>query len=126
MALGKELGTFDLRSTSITLVPGKKKAVRISMNFEGTVKGRLDGEVVATMKIDSPDGKDGKYEVSTRTFFEGGEIQDGSGSGQTTHTGDHKWLVAGVAEISNGRSYAITGEIDFTARTFVGKMYDRV
>lgn len=126
MALGKELGLFDLKSTSITLLPGKKKALNVTANFEGTVKGRSEGAVVATMEVDSPDGKNGIYRICTRTFFTDGEIQDGSGSGQTTHTADHKWLVAGIAESSTGRPYAITGEIDLPNRTFVGKLFDRV
>lgn len=125
MALGKELGTFDLALTGVTLSSGKKKSVKVTANFDGTVKGKLGGAVLATMEVASPDGKDGTYAVYTRTLFDNGDIQDAKGSGETTHTGDHKWLVAGIAETSKGRSYAITGEIDFPARRFTGKMYNR-
>ena len=107
------------------LSKGKKHSVKVSANFDGKVAGRMDGAVLATMEVASPDGKDGKYTVFTRTLFDNGEIQDAQGSGRTTHTGDHKWLVAGIAETSNGRSYAITGEIDFPARRFTGKIYNR-
>ncbi len=126
MALGKELGTFDLKSTSFTLIPGKNKTVEVSANFEGRVQGRTEGDVIATMTFASPDGKDGTYTVSTRTLFDDGSIQDASGQGKTTYESGHTWRVAGVAEISNGRSYGITGEIDYVARTFKGTIFDRI
>lgn len=125
MAIGKELGTFELRSTSFTLAPGKKKAVNVSANFEGRVTGVVDGSVITTMTVESKNAKDGKYKISSRCFLDNGEILDASGEGKTTHLGGHKWRVAGVADMSNGESYAVTGEINFADRLFTGAMYER-
>ena len=127
MALGKELGKFDMKSTSITMIPGKKnRPATAQINFEGNLVGELDATTIATMTIETIEGDDGKYSVVARSIMADGEILDVNGHGKTTHTGGQKWAVAGVADMSDGRSYAIQGEIDFPARSFTGKMFERV
>jgi len=126
MAIGKELGTFRMRSTSITLVPGRRQVRRLSVNFEGEISGELHGFVIATMTVDSAEGEDGEYTVSSRIFHDGGGVTDAVGGGTTTHQASHVWLVAGVSDVSGGRSFAIKGEFDLASRTYEGKLYERV
>jgi hypothetical protein len=126
VALGKELGVYDLKSTSITLVPGKGNVLTTHINFEGTISGEFECEVLATMTIQSADGRDGVYKICARCFMPSGEILDASGEGETTSKGGPRWTVAGIAEFADGRSTGVTGDIDLQHGSFVGKMYERV
>ena len=125
MAVGKELGTFEMRSTSVTLEPGKGGAVILHVNFEGTSTGEIECEAIATMTVDSRDGKDGDYRISARCFLANGDILDANGHGKTTYGTDHNWDVAGVTEAQGGRSWAIRGDINLRGRSFTGKMFER-
>jgi hypothetical protein len=127
MAVGKEIGVYDLKSTSVTLVPGKRDTTTVHINYEGELTGEHACTVFATMTLESPDGKDGTYTICARWFLDTGEILDAVGEGQTTLLGDgHKWLVAGVGKVSNGQNAAVEGEIDLATRSFTGKMFERV
>ncbi len=126
MAVGKEIGNFDMKSTSVTLEPGKGGSVRLHINFEGVSTGDLECEAIATMTVDSEDGKDGDYRISARCFLSNGEIMDANGHGKTTYGADHNWDVAGITEMQGHRGWAIRGDINLRDRTFVGKMYERI
>jgi hypothetical protein len=78
------------------------------------------------MTIENIEGDDGKYSVTARSIMSDGGMLDASGHGKTTHTGGQKWNVAGIADMSDGRSFAIQGEIEFPARAFTGKMFERI
>jgi len=125
MAVGKEIGSFELKSTSVTLEPGKGGSVTLHINYEGGASGDLDAEVFTTMTVESRDGKDGDYKISARCFLRNGDILDANGQGKTVYGSRHTWTVAGVTEAVGGRSWAIRGDIDLKDRSFVGKMYER-
>ncbi|MFT4564859.1 MAG: hypothetical protein ACI9BW_004629, partial [Gammaproteobacteria bacterium] len=122
----RELGTFEMKSTSITMIAGRNRAANAQINFEGTIAGELEATTIATMTIENNGDEDGKYDIVARAIFPDGEILDANGHGKTNHAGAQKWNVAGIAEMSDGRSYAIQGEIDFSARAFTGKMFERL
>ena len=126
MAVGKEIGVFDMQSTSVTLVPGKGILTTTHVNYEGDISGDFACTCYATMTLESKDGKDGKYTICGRWFLESGGFLDGFGEGQTTNKGGPKWDVAGHAQMSNGASLVVQGEIDFAKRAFVGKMFERI
>jgi hypothetical protein len=126
MAVGKEIGVYDLKSTSVTLVPGKGDTTTVHINYEGELTGALACTVFATMTVESPDGRDGTYKISARWFLNTGEILDATGEGETTLVEGHKWKVAGVAKVSNGQNAAVKGEIDLATRSFTGKMFERI
>ena len=125
MAVGKEIGAFDLTSTSVSLTPGKGHSVTAHVNYEGKVTGEIAGRVLTTMTIESADGKDGTYKICTRFFMHGGEVLDSKSEGETTSLGGLKWRVAGVGTQSSGRSTAIQGEVDLENHTYVGKLFER-
>lgn len=125
MAVGKEIGLFDMKSTSITLEANKGKVTAAQVNFEGDISGEFSCTALATMTIQSSDGKDGTYKISARCFMKNGEIVDAVGEGKTTSTGGQKWTVAGVADVSDGRSAAVKGEIDLAKRSYTGRMFER-
>ena len=125
MAVGKEIGAFSMQYTSVTLEPGKGGSVTLHVNFEGSSSGEFACDALATMTVDSRNGKDGEYRISARCFMHDGTIVDANGEGKTVHGDGHKWNVAGIMEVSGKRAYAIRGDIDLQARSFIGKMYQR-
>ncbi len=125
MAVGKQIGEFTMHYTSVTLEPGKGGSVTLHANFEGSSTGEFVCDALATMTIDSRNGKDGDYRISVRCFMHDGSIVDGNGEGKTVHGKGHTWSVAGITEVSGKRGYAIRGEIDLQGRSFIGKMFER-
>ncbi|MGR9093400.1 MAG: hypothetical protein ACU85U_22740 [Gammaproteobacteria bacterium] len=125
MAVGKEIGAFNMQYTSVTLEPGKDGSVTLHVNFEGSSSGDFACDALATMTVDSRNGKDGDYRISARCFMHDGTIVDANGEGKTVHGDGHKWSVAGITEVSGNRAYAIQGDIDLHARSFSGKMFER-
>lgn len=125
MAVGKEIGEFEMTSTSVTLEPAKGDFLTARVNYEGNATGDIECEAVATMTVESRDGKNGDYEISARCFMSGGEIVDAKGYGKTVLEEGYTWNVAGITEIAGRRSWAIQGKIDLKSRSFVGKMLER-
>ncbi|MEM7542973.1 MAG: hypothetical protein AAF384_15510 [Pseudomonadota bacterium] len=125
MALGNEIGTFDMKSTSVTLEGSGGRVTNAEVNFEGDLSGEFKGFALATMSVNSKDGKDGTYKVTARCFMADGSIVDAVGEGTTTSAGGQKWTVAGIADTSDGRSTAVRGEIDLINRRYSGKMFER-
>ena len=125
MAVGKELGEFKMQYTSVTVEPGKGGAVTLHVNFEGSSSGDCTCDALATMTVDSRNGKDGDYRISARCFMRDGSVVDANGEGKTVHGDGHKWSVAGITEVAGKPAYAIQGEIDLRARSFIGKMFQR-
>ena len=126
MAVGKEIGVFDMRSTSVTLVPGKGILTTTQVNYEGDITGDFASKCYATMTLESRDGKQGKYTICGRWFLEQGGYIDGFGEGETTGAGGAEWQCVGHARMSNDVSFAVTGEIDFAKQTFYGKLFERI
>lgn len=125
MTVGKEIGTFDMKSTSVTLAPGTGEFLTIHMNFEGDVAGEIECRAIATMTVESNDGKNGDYKLCVRRFLNDGEILDAVGEGKTVLDGKHTWSVAGITEIAGRRTWAVQGKIDLEKRSFIGKMFER-
>lgn len=125
MAVGNQIGTFNLTSTSITLHAKGSNVSTAEVNFEGTVSGEMASTVLATMTVESNDGVNGDYRICARCFAPDGTVFDAVGDGKTTSAGGQKWTVAGVTTLSDGRSTAVQGEIDLAARSFSGKMFER-
>lgn len=126
MAVGKEIGIFDVKSTSVTVVPGEGNITTTHVNYEGRITGQFASYCFATMTIESKDGKDGTYKISGRWFLKEGGFIDGFGEGETKSTGEGPaWDVVGIAELSNGESCAVEGEINLPDHSFIGKFFER-
>lgn len=126
MAIGRELGAFDLTATSFMLTPDKGNTVRTQLNFEGQMLGEVDGHVLISMTISSEDGRDGTYQTCGRYFLGDDSIVDAITEGETTSVGGHRWRVAGVGTTSTGQSIAVQGEIDLKAKSYAGRLFERV
>lgn len=125
MAVGKEIGLFEMKSTSITLEASRGRVTSAQVNFEGDISGEFSCTALATMTVESSDGRDGTYTVSARCFMQDGDVVDAVGEGKTTSSGGQRWTVAGVATMSNGRAAAVQGEIDLALRTYTGRLFER-
>lgn len=125
MAVGKEIGLFEMKSTSITLEAARGRVTSAQVNFEGDISGEFACTALATMTVESSDGQDGTYTICARCFMQDGEVLDAVGEGKTTSTGGQRWTVAGVAKMSNGRATAVKGEIDLARRTYTGRLFER-
>ena len=116
MALGKELGEFSLKITSVAYAQDGSAYINVdgtATNY-GTVLGTLivKGEPGATKGTASWVG-DG--------FLDDGTVVRGSGEGTYEETGHHQWRTRLLITVSNGDTIASDGRIDLASRTFSGK-----
>lgn len=125
MAIGRQLGTFELEATSFSLAKAKGDMLDTHLNFEGEMTGEVAGQILVSMTISSADGKDGTYETCGRYFLDDGTVIDAFTQGKTTSLGNHRWRVAGVGKTSRGASIAIKGEIDIKKHSYSGQVHER-
>lgn len=125
VAVGKEIGTFDMTSTSVTLEPGKGDFLTAHINFDGNATGELASRVLATMTVESRNGRDGNYRICARCFLDDGAIMDVHGEGKTVLDGTHNWSVAGITAVAGHRGWAVQGKIDLANGRFTGKLFKR-
>lgn len=125
MAIGKKIGNFAAKSTSITLSPGSGSMPNAQINYEGKVDGEVDATVYATMNFKSSDGKSGTYTLSSLLILSNGDVVGASGRGTTSYASDQSWNIAGVSDISDTSSMAVKGRIDLQSGTLNGELFER-
>ena len=123
MAIGKRLGSFRAKSTSVTLKPGEGDMPLAEINYEGTVTGKLDGALYATMNFNSKDGRSGTYTITSLLILSNGDIIGASGHGTTSHIEDQKWNVVGVSNVSKSNSFAVKAMIDLENDVMKGDLF---
>ena len=125
MAIGKKIGAFETHSTSITIIPRDGHMPSSEMNIEGVATGDVSGQLYGTMRFKSDDGKSGTYTFTSVLVSEDGQITSVAGSGTFTSEAMGIWHVAGVSDVRNRQSVAISGLIDLKNHTFNGEVFDR-
>ncbi len=139
MASGKQIGEYSLKFTSLTLTPGPASSVLVQGNCEGPVTGfpdrneALDGTVLGTATFVGV-GKNGTYSWCSQGYMEDGQVTTGGGSGSYESVGKHRWHTQGVVQISDvgaaggyvGQTVATEGEIDLAARSWTGKIFEKI
>ncbi len=124
MQLGKEIGSFSTKTTSMTVTPGDGDALDVSANVEGSAK--LDGAnvtVVGTV-IFKGDAESGTLDWTARGFLESGGAISGKAHGTYQLTGPNIWQTTQIERLSDGRVIASRGEIDLAKRAWTGKIFD--
>jgi len=123
MAVGKAVGEFSMKSTSVT-VSTSAGGVASQINLEGTATNF--GTVIGTMTFvaDAPGAKTGRTAWLGAGYLENGEILRGSGEGFFTDAGKHKWRVRSVLRISNGTVLLADGELSLKGRIYKGTLHD--
>jgi hypothetical protein len=69
--------------------------------------------------------KSGTFSVCAAAFLENGDSLTGNGQGTFESIGRHKWHTQEFIDISDGRSFAVEGEIDLAMRSWTGKIFER-
>jgi hypothetical protein len=120
MALGKEIGSFELNITSWSHgEDGASVAITVdgpATDF-GTVLGTLFGGV-------EPGAKSGPCSWRSQAFLDNGDIAGGSGEGTWMESGKHQWRIRMTIAISDGRFIASDGTLDLAGRSFNGKILE--
>jgi len=122
MASGKQVGEFSLKFTSLTVTPGPAGSTIIEGNCEGPASGF--GTVLGTAAFVG--GKSGTYSLCSAAYLDNGEELSGTGSGTYESNGKHHWKTQGFVHISDGRTVVGEGEIDLAARSWNGKLFEKV
>jgi hypothetical protein len=117
MALGKEIGDFSFKLTSVSY-PGDDPTALI--NVDGTATGY--GTVLGTLTLrGEPGAKGGPASWRGDGFLDDGEMVHGIGHGTWEEIGHHKWRTRMIIAVSDGQTFASDGELDLATRSFSGK-----
>ncbi len=121
MALGKPIGEFSLKFTTMTNSPGPAGSLLNQVNWEGTATGF--GAVFGTATfVGGP--KNGTFSWYSTSFLDNGDGLTAMGQGTYEGTGKHRWHTETHLEISDGRRIASQGEIDLASRSWKGKTFE--
>jgi len=123
MAAGKQVGEFSLKAITLTFTPGPAGSTLVQVNYEGTATGF--GAVLGTATYVSAGMKSGTWSWCAGAYLDNGESVTGTGQGTIESSGRHKWHTRGSLQISDGRSLGLEGEVDLTARSWSGTLFER-
>jgi len=125
MAVGKQIGEFSLKSTSITYT-ATESGGNVKVNYEGSGKGEgLTGPVLGTLTAEgAPGAKSGTCSWAGNQFHDNGEEVNSKGGGTWEKIGTHKWRIRAVIYLSDGRTVASEGVIDLAPRSFTGTLHE--
>jgi hypothetical protein len=125
MSVGKPLGEFSLKSTSLTYAATDTGGT-VQGNFEGTAKGEgLSGPVLGTLiAVGAPGAKSGTCSWVGTSYLDNGEEVGARGEGTWEKAGAHKWRIRGINHLSDGRTIASDGVIELATRSFSGTLYE--
>ena len=122
MAVGKQIGEFSLKSTSITY----SAAGSVQGNFEGTAKGEgLSGPVLGTLiTVGVPGAKSGTCSWAGASYLDNGEAVSSKGEGTWEKVGTNKWRIRAVNYLSDGRTIGSDGVLELATRSFTGTLFE--
>ena len=125
MAVGKQVGEFSLKSTSLTYT-ATESGGSVQINYEGSAKGEgLTGPVLGTLTgRGTPGAKSGSCSWAGIQYLDNGEELNSQGGGTWEKIGTHKWRIRGMNYLSDGRTIASDGVIDLATRSFTGTLYE--
>ncbi len=120
MSIGKEIGQFSLKSTSVRYA---EEGESVEISYDGTATGY--GTVLGTMTFrGGPGAKTGACSWRGQGFLENGEVVSGIGEGTWEELGKHQWRTRLIVGTSDGRTHASDGKVDLATRSVTGKMFD--
>ena len=116
MALGKEIGNFSLKITSVTVLDDGSTA-----NCDGTADNF--GTVLGTLTFSGgdPSVQSGPLSWRGESYLENGEVLRAVGEGTYEGLGNHKWRTRLIITTSDGQTFASDGELSLETRTLTGK-----
>ena len=125
MAQGKKIAEYSLKSTPPTFTPGPGNTIAVQVNFEGPVTGEIAGLHRGTMSVVIvPGAKSRTYSYCGMTWPTTGDPVALSSQGTTENIDNHKRRLRGVNHFSDGSIAAVEAELDITAGTLIGALYE--
>lgn len=120
MALGQEIGTFDLNITSWSQA---EDGGSVSITVDGTATdfGTVLGTLIGRGE---PGAKSGSASWRSQAFLDNGDAVVGSGEGTWMESGKHQWRIRLTISIEDGRFIASDGTLDLAKRSFSGKILE--
>ncbi len=117
MALGKEIGNFSLKITSVSYADDGAATVDCDGTADGfgTVLGSL------TFAAGEPEAKNGALRWRGGAFLDGGEVRQAVGEGAYEEIGNHKWRTRLIVTVSDGQIFGSDGVLDLAGRSLKGK-----
>jgi hypothetical protein len=123
MAQGKQTGEWSSKFTSFTLTPGPGGSIVTQGNYEGPLTGEVAGTLIGTITFVG--GKSGTYSMCVSVFLNDGNAMSVTGSGMYESSGKHHWATQGTAQLPDGQTLILSGEVDLASRSWTGKSFER-
>ena len=118
MAIGKEMGDFALKITSVTYGETSDQ-----VNVHGPATGF--GTVQGTLTFRGEAGaKHGKCGFRGRSYLDNGETLDVTADGTWETVGKHKWHLRLLNVTSDGRTIYEDSEVELATLSYNGKLYE--
>lgn len=119
MALGKELGEFSFKITSVTYA--EDGSAYLSVDGTATRYGTVLGTIIVKGE---PGATSGTAKWIGEGFLDDGSVVRGTGDGTFEEIGKHVWRTRLVISVSDGATFASDGKIDLASRSYSGKNLD--
>jgi len=122
MPLGKQIGSYESKSTSIKVVSVSDEDV-VEVTYEGTTTGDLAGPWVGTATYCGSD-EEGEVHFAGIGWPEpSGERVKFEGSGLYKRSGANRWQTRVALRASTGEQLVSEGQVDHTSRSWVGDLF---
>ncbi len=125
MPVGKAIGEFSLKATTMTFVPGSDGTITVQANWEGSLSGAgIAGTILGTATFVGAGAKTGSYSWCGASYLPSGDSVTGTAQGSFESIGTHRWRTLGVNPLSDGRVVATEGELDLASRSWTGRVLE--
>ncbi len=120
MALGKELGSYELKQTGVRYADDGSQ---VTIDCDGTATGF--GTVLGSLIIQAEAGSTrGTCSWRGGSFQDNGERSAATGEGTWEDCGTNQWRVRLIVCTSDGQTFATDGVLDLASRSLNGKLLD--
>ena len=120
MALGKDLGTYELKWTG-TRYSEEGSTVTVDCDGTATDFGTVLGSLILRAE---PGSTQGTASWRGGSFPDNGERSAAIGEGTWEDSGTNQWRIRLLVNSSDGRTFGTDGTLDLASRTLNGKLLD--
>ncbi len=120
MALGKELGNYALKQTSISYA---EDGSSITIDYDGTATdfGTVLGSLILRGEAEDTQGT---CSWRGQSFLDSGERSVATGEGTWEDCAKNQWRIRLLVCSSNGQTFGTDGVLDLATRSLNGKLLD--
>jgi len=123
MPVGKEMGSYAAKASSMKKTVDEAGNSVFTMNFEGSVSGGWDGSVLSTLTATTSDYQTGTYTSTVSVYLKDGSVVTGAGSGILRSVGSHEWQLNGTDLASDGTCMISEGVMKLADKSMKGKIF---